>query len=47
VRNVESGNEEFLFSLSDPAGIAAWQVADGGLFYLTGDQKLCFLPGAR
>lgn len=27
----------------DPAGISTWQPANGGFFYLTGDQKLHFL----
>lgn len=47
VRNVESGNEEFQFMLAEPTGIASCHAVDGGLYYLTGDRKLCFLPGAK
>jgi hypothetical protein len=43
----ESGRIDYLDRISSPAGIQSWQSVDGGLYYLTGDQKLYFLKGAR
>ncbi len=33
--------------IKDSAGIMAWQPVDGGLYYLTGDQRLHLLQGAQ
>jgi outer membrane protein assembly factor BamB len=33
--------------IKDPAGILAWQPVEGGLYYLSGDQKLHWLEGTR
>ena len=45
------GRESGLFAARDafssPAGIQSWQAVDGGIYYLTGDQKLFFMKGAR
>jgi hypothetical protein len=37
------------FIISEPAGIVpgAWQAVDGGIYYLSADQKLHFLKGAN
>ena len=43
----ESGLIEYVINLTDPAGIKQWQAVDGGLYYLTADNKLHFLRGAR
>ena len=43
----ESGVAAYDFPINSPTGISAYQGADGGLFYLTGDHKLYFLKGAR
>ena len=43
----ESGKLEFDPLLSSPSSITGWQAADGGFYYLTADQKLHFLKGAR
>jgi outer membrane protein assembly factor BamB/outer membrane protein assembly factor BamD (BamD/ComL family) len=45
-RGVESGVLAYRFPISNPAGIQGWQGVDGGLYYLTGDQKMYFLKGA-
>ncbi|MGH7180135.1 MAG: hypothetical protein ACREJC_22345, partial [Tepidisphaeraceae bacterium] len=39
----ESGALEFPTTLTEPSGIVQWQAVDGGLYYLSGDQKLHFL----
>jgi outer membrane protein assembly factor BamB len=43
----ESGVRGFADKIADPAGITAWQAVDGGLAYVSGDQKLHWLRGAR
>ncbi len=45
---IESGNGRQWHELTDPAGIVLdeWQAVNGGIYYLTGDRKLHFLPGA-
>jgi hypothetical protein len=45
----ESGLWEHTVSISgeDSRGIVGWQPVDGGFYYLTGDQKLHFLAGAK
>jgi hypothetical protein len=43
----ESGDFEHDVNLSASAPIVAWQVVDGGLYYLGSDQQLHFLHGAR
>jgi len=43
----ESGLNEFGVNLTDPTGIKQWQAVEGGLYYLTGDNKLHFLRGAK
>jgi hypothetical protein len=43
----ESGLQPFQTQIKAPAGIQSWQGVDGGLYYLTGDQKLWFLKGNR
>ena len=45
-RGRESGLFAARFFLVDPTGIQSWQGMDGGVYYLTGDQKLFFLKGA-
>ena len=46
----ESGRESGVLAheldLSDNAGITAYQIVDGGFYYLTADKKLHFLKGA-
>ncbi|MCC7349629.1 MAG: PQQ-binding-like beta-propeller repeat protein [Phycisphaerales bacterium] len=42
----ESGKLVFDPILNSPSSIISWQPADGGLYYLTADQKLHFLKGA-
>jgi hypothetical protein len=34
-------------TINDPAGITAWQPVNGGMYYLSGDQKLHLLQSAR
>jgi hypothetical protein len=46
-RGVESGVLAYRVPISSPAGIQSWQGVDGGIYYLTGDQKLYFLKGAK
>jgi len=43
----ESGRMDRDTPISDPAGITQWQAADGGIYYLSGDQKLHLLKGGR
>jgi hypothetical protein len=43
----ESGLITYRYRISSPAGIQNWQGVDGGVYYLTGDQKLYFLKGGR
>jgi hypothetical protein len=43
----ESGLISYLDRIASPTGIQSWQAVDGGLYYLTGDQKLFFLKGAK
>jgi hypothetical protein len=43
----ESGRMDYQDPLASPTGIQSWQAVDGGLYYLTGDQKLFFLKGGR
>jgi outer membrane protein assembly factor BamB/tetratricopeptide (TPR) repeat protein len=43
----ESGRIEQVFDVTDPTNVTNWQPADGGIYYLTGDQKLHFLRGSR
>jgi hypothetical protein len=43
----ESGNFAHRCPISSPAGIQGWEGVDGGVYYLTGDQKLYFLKGGR
>lgn len=43
VNGRESGRLDFDPAFPEPAGITAWQPATGGLYYLTGDEKLHFL----
>lgn len=47
VNNTESGLLEHYPTITDPSGITAWQAVEGGLYYLTGDRALHFLPGAE
>ena len=42
----ETGRLEFDQTVTDPAGITAWQAVDGGLYYLNGEKKLRMLRGA-
>jgi outer membrane protein assembly factor BamB len=42
----ESGVEPFAHLIKSPAGIQTWQGVEGGMYYLTGDQKLYFLKGS-
>jgi outer membrane protein assembly factor BamB len=42
----ESGVLAHELDLSDNSGISAWQIVDGGFYYLTADRKLHFLKGA-
>ncbi len=41
----ESGARSYEQTFAEPAKITAWQAVDGGVYYLTGEGKLCFLPG--
>jgi hypothetical protein len=43
----ESGLNEFSVMLNEPSGVKGWQAVDGGMYYLTGDNKLHFLRGAK
>jgi hypothetical protein len=43
----ESGRLDYLFEVSRPMGILKWVGVDGGFYYLTADQKLHYLRGAR
>lgn len=43
----ESGNFVYRCPIASPAGIQGWQAVDGGVYYLTGDQKLYLLKGGR
>ena len=46
--SAQSGRLDFKVDLTDSAGITgAWQAVDGGFYFLTGDQKLHILRGAR
>jgi outer membrane protein assembly factor BamB len=42
----ESGALNHDPTITDPAGITAWQPVDGGFYYLSADRKLHFLRGA-
>jgi hypothetical protein len=42
----ESGLQPFQHKVTAPGGIQNYQGVDGGLYYLTGDQKLFFLKGS-
>jgi hypothetical protein len=44
---VESGVVDYQVDLTNPAGIPAVQPVEGGLYYVTGDQKLHFLKSGR
>ncbi len=43
----ESGLLVYSHNVSDKSGIVQWQAVEGGFYYLSGDQKLHFLRGAR
>jgi outer membrane protein assembly factor BamB len=43
----ESGKFDHKFDVNDNATILSWQAVEGGFYYLSGDQKLHFLRGAR
>jgi hypothetical protein len=43
----ESGVLDYAQTISDPAGIVSWQAVNGGLYYLSGDQKLHLVQSAR
>jgi hypothetical protein len=44
--NGESGRRDYDPAISSPSGIVAWQVADGGFYYLTADHTLHVLNGS-
>jgi hypothetical protein len=43
----ESGSRSYSETVANTAGLTGWQAVDGGLAYLSGDQKLHWLRGAR
>lgn len=43
----ESGVLDYMPAVENPAGILEWQPVEGGVYYLSGDQKLHFLTGSR
>jgi hypothetical protein len=47
---VQDGKESGLYQhrreITDRAGITKWQLVDGGVYYLAGDQRLHFLKGS-
>ncbi|MFI5381089.1 MAG: PQQ-binding-like beta-propeller repeat protein [Tepidisphaerales bacterium] len=43
---IESGNIVHDFRFNEPAHVRSWHMAEGGIYYLTGDDKLHFLKGA-
>jgi outer membrane protein assembly factor BamB len=45
--NTSGGRIEQIYDIAEGAGISAWQAVDGGVYYLSNDQKLHFLRGTR
>jgi outer membrane protein assembly factor BamB len=43
----ESGVLDYVQTITDPAGILSWQPVNGGMYYLSGDQKLHLLQSAH
>lgn len=43
----ESGRLDFPYSFDQPAKVKMWQAVEGGIYYLSGDDKLHLLRGAR
>jgi outer membrane protein assembly factor BamB len=46
-KGVESGRYDYNYPIASTTSILKWQVVDGGLYYLSGDQTLHFLAGAK
>jgi outer membrane protein assembly factor BamB/tetratricopeptide (TPR) repeat protein len=44
---LESGRREYDHLIKSPAKIKAWQAVEGGIYYLTADDKLHFLMGNK
>jgi hypothetical protein len=43
----DSGLMVYKKDITEPAKITSWAAVDGGIYYLTGDDRLVFLKGTR